>query len=253
MKANPPAWLIENEKDGSLLTLVQARIFRPGGGGASFEVELPPFYIGLTCVTNAQYEKFVIETKHRAPDTGRCGDAIVWESGGYGDAVWKKDGYPREKAHHPVVCVDLSDARAYCAWAGLRLPGELEWEKAARGVDGREYPWGNAWGASRCRNLENKGRETTACVWGYAEGASPWGALQMAGNVWEWCEAGGASREYYRSKRGYQKPPGPQVRGGSWNLDGTSRFRCAYRSEPANRYGIGFRVATSVLSSSCTL
>lgn len=214
-----PQWLVENPKDGQLLVLVPGGRFKAGGpgsdeGGGVFDVELGGFYLGLYPVTNELYGRFVKEKGHRAPDNK------VWEEGG--------------KRDHPVTDVSWDDAKAYSAWAGLRLPKELEWEKGARYLDGREYPWGKEWNESLCRNDKNKGNETTSGVWGYGKGSSPWGPCQMSGNVWEWCEDWYEANAYDRYKKGDLKPPGSGtsrvVRGGSWLYDYPVVFRAAHRS-----------------------
>ena len=180
-------------------------------------IRLPEYRIAKTPVTNAQYKAFVDDAGYRAPEH------------------WKEGRILKGNENHPVVNVSWEDAQAFCAWAGCRLPMEQEWEKAARGTDGRGYPWGDLWEEGLC-NTREAGIGYTTTVNRYPRGASPYGLLDVAGNVWEWCE------DWYDDDR--------EVRGGSW---GSTRnwARCAsrhgYNPASSNNY-VGFRccaVATS--------
>jgi len=222
-------------------------------------VNLPGYWMGRTEVTNAQYLRFVRATGHRAPEH------------------WKGGQVPSGLDSLPVVQVNWQDARAYCEWAGGRLPTELEWEKAARGGNGRIFPWGNQWDSKRCRNFElitgrkyatvwewwpallswvgahDAAHEGPAAVASYPAGASPYGCLDMAGNVWEWCADWYDQDAYQRYAKGDLTPPakgGDRVlRGGSWYDVLPRLFRCAYRYcyHPDFRYNglydFGFRCA----------
>ena len=136
------------------------------------EVDLPAFYICKYPVTNAQYAEFIKATKYPKPEK----------------VGWFGLNPPRQKLDHPVVGVSWDDVLEYCDWLQeqtgrpYRLPTEAEWEKAARGVDGRLYPWGNEWEPGRCHHSS----QGTTAVAAYPTGASPYGCLDMLGNAGEW-------------------------------------------------------------------
>ena len=179
------------------------------------KVSLLAFAIAKTPVTNAQYKAFADATGYQAP------------------SHWAGGQIPKGKENHPVVNVDWNDAGNFCSWAGVRLPSEQEWEKAARGTDGRDYPWG-IWQPGRCNCSEAKIGDTSP-VDRYTSGASPYGLLDMAGNVWEWCADWSDASQQARV-----------IRGGSFNFHALD-VRCAVRSKPAPTYRdgcIGFRVAS---------
>ena len=106
---------------------------------------------------------------------------------------WKNGKYPVGKGDHPVVWVSLKDAKAYAEWAGKRLPTEQEWQKAAQGDDGRDWPWGNIYDPLKA----NMDSDDTKPVGSYPEGASPYGCLDMTGNVWEWTHSLQADGYHY--------------------------------------------------------
>lgn len=136
-------------------------------------IDLPTFYMSKYPVTNEQYAEFVRKTNHDAPSPA---------------TGWSMRQPPKDKLGHPVVTISWEDALAYCQWLSketkktYRLPTEAEWEKAARGTDGRIYPWGNEWNAEACNN----GGEGTTPVTQYEDFTSPFGCADMVGNVQEW-------------------------------------------------------------------
>jgi serine/threonine-protein kinase len=196
-------------------------------------VTLPAYRIARTPVTNAQYRVFVQATGRHAPQH------------------WKEGRIPEGKEDHPVVYVSWQDAVAFCRWASeatgatIRLPTEAEWEKAARGTDGRIYPWGNDKPTAEHCNFSRNVGDTTP-VGSYPKGASPYGVLDVAGNVWEWTNS--LFRRYpYDPTDGREDSYSEErrtVRGGSFH-DLVRYVRCACRYVDINPlYYVGWRVAS---------
>ena len=145
--------------------------------GHHHRMHVAPFYIGRYPVTNAEFKKFLDATQYRPRDSHNF------------LRDWRNGNYPEGWANKPVTWVSLEDARAYTAWAGQRLPHEWEWQYAAQGTDGRLYPWGNAWD-ERAVPTAYGGRDLPgpANVDAHPGGASPFGVLDMTGNVWQWTD-----------------------------------------------------------------
>ena len=166
---------------------VPAGEFIMGLGQEQRRVYVDAFEIATYPLTNAQYKAFLdANAEHSAPYD------------------WENQTFPGGKADHPVVWISWHDAKACAKWYGMRLPTEEEWEKAARGTDGRTYPWGNEFDPKKCNTREDGVGETTP-VGSYPEGASPYGVMDMTGNVWEWTSSLYGNGENC-----------PVLRGGSW-------------------------------------
>ena len=226
-----------SERDGMKMVYVPEGVFPMGSDGGmddekpEHEVFLDAFWIDKYEVTNAQYAKCTA--------TGRC---EVPEDTEY--------FYQSSYAEHPVIYVSWLQAQNYCEWAGRRLPTEAEWEKAARGPYGRTYPWGETEPNPNMLNYDLNINTTTE-VGGYPDGASLYGAMDMAGNVWEWV-ADWYDAGFYSISRS-ENPTGPAsgeyrvMRGASWvEYDGMIRSALRRKSRPGITYfDSGFRCAIS--------
>jgi serine/threonine-protein kinase len=248
-----------SEIDGMTLVFVPDGDFEMGSDSSGYANEKPvhtvlldSYWIDQTEVTNSMFGAFVAQTGYQteAEETGssRGYDTDTGKSQPTQGADWEHplgtDSGLSDLAEHPVVHVSWNDARAYCEWAGRRLLTEAEWEKAARGTDGRTFPWGSDFdgtrlnsadvnlGAGRGNNSFDDGFQLTSPVGSYPQGASPYGALDMVGNVWEWVNDW-ADEAYYQNSPS-ANPGGPAsgesriVRGGSWH-DPEDGNRAAYR------------------------
>ncbi len=210
-------------------------------------VRLPRFFIGRNLVTQSQYQRFVRATGHRAPfispEEYRRQGYHVHPYKVVKRYLWRKDPesgkpvHPQGLADHPAVLVSQADAGAYCAWRGrnaggsYRLPTEAEWEKAARGTGGRYFPWGNEFGPARLNHAYR--RKGTTPAGAFPKGASPYGALDMAGNVFEW------------TSTPFGKNRATMKGGGSWDdAPGITRAAARHGRDPNARHILfGFRCA----------
>lgn len=204
------------------------------------DVSIPGYYISRHVVTNSQYAEFVRATGHRVPFAlDSMSQPYSW--------ILARRRPPAGTDDFPVVLVSWYDAAEYCRWFGGRLPTEAEWEKAARGTDGREWPWGNQWDPARCNTSEGPPPLGMLPVGRFSpDGDSPYQAADMAGNVWEWCSS--VLKPYpYRPDDGRERDATADlrvIRGGAW---GEGRHRCRCASRNATRpddvgFTIGFRV-----------
>lgn len=189
-----------NPTDGKTMVRIPAGEFRMGisaeqermliekqraaAGGFNFEkpdhtVNVAEFWIDRDLVTNQQYKKFLdANPAHPIPEI-EIQQLKAWS--------WDPDTrtFPEGRDTHPAVLVTWADANAYCQWASKRLPSEAEWEKAARGTDGRLYPWGNEWGGDKTA-FGARGATDASAVGKFSAGASPYTLNDMVGNVWQW-------------------------------------------------------------------
>jgi serine/threonine-protein kinase len=224
-----------NQRDGTLMLRVPAGSFVMGSSREGEDeapersVEINEFYISKYPVTARQYGLFTQQTGYQSV-------AVT--------------GSPE----HPVVGVTWEDARAYCRWAQLRLPNESQWEKAARGIDGRIYPWGNFGPVETRANCRSTKVDTTTSVTEFPGGASPHGCIDMAGNTFEWCQdhfsPEGTNGEQTDRAEADDRICFRTVRGGAWN-DVADRCRCSCRGRRWQQFrfnNVGFRVVFSGLT-----
>lgn len=194
------------------------------------KVTVKPFFIDRYEVTCDEYEEFIRATGHPAPPG------------------WINAHHPPGKASSPATGVSWDDANAYARWAGKRLPTEEEWEFAARGTDGRRYPWGDGWRSGMANaDTSAHGHGGTANV-GDHKGASPFGALDMVGNAWEWTATDFAT--YPGGQSATPQNEQKVIRGGSWKSNknqATTTFRKGMAGRGGSEYSdIGFRCAKDV-------
>lgn len=201
------------------------------------------FYIDRYPVTNAQYKTFMSETGHPepyiSPEAYQRQGFLVHPYAKVKEFLWGEGSFPAGQESHPVVLVSLENATSYCAWRGkkmghrYRLPTEVEWEKAARGTDSRNFPWGNEWNPDYLNSGDRFG--STTPVGRFPQGRSPYGLYDTAGNVFEW-----TSTPWNENKTA--------LKSCSWDdLPGTCRPAMRHGRPPESKHIlIGFRCASDV-------
>ena len=233
--------------DAENLILIPAGTFTMGSERRAADekpmhkVYLDAYYIGKYEVTNAEYYAFWVSDASRRHTP---------ENFAHLPHIGEWPARAKQFPNYPVVGVSWHDAKAYAAWKGMRLPTEAEWEKAARGYTDRTWPWGNAMEAYANTSAADDGYENRlAPVGSFPKGKSYYGALDMAGNVWEWTADWYSDVYYWRSLQ--RNPPGPDVgswrviRGGSW-IDALPRCSTTFRFYLYPRLKtsfVGFRLA----------
>ncbi len=184
-RARPPRYLLwVNPADGSEMIWIPAGPFYVGPTKAKKPAESKGFSLARHPVTNGQFAKFLAETDYTPPAGHPDPETFL--------PHWSGGRFPNNLEHHPVVWVSYLDALAYCDWAGLTLPTEWLWEKAARGPDGASYPWGDqypvqGWGKEEIR-LANVRSPSTCPVGNFPRTRTAYGCEDMVGNVSEWCQ-----------------------------------------------------------------
>ncbi len=243
-------------QDGAPMVLVPAGSFPMGVPAGDrdgdrdeyprHEVYLDAFYIDKYEVTNGRYLAFVKATGHRVPQNPQNPTRNLWQGVAISESLTDR----------PVVNVDWYDAEAYCQWAGKRLPTEAEWEKAAKGTEDRRFPWGNVEPTAKHLNYNQQwiGEKTLMPVGSYEAGKSPYGAYDMAGNVWEWV-ADWYDPTYYE-KSPAKNPKGPEtgthkvLRSSGWQVETPLvRIFTRVKSDPTIRNeSTGFRCAKDAVA-----
>lgn len=206
-------------------------------------VVLDGFYIDKTPVTNRQFHLFLQQTGYKPL---RDQERFL--------SHWRNRVVPEGLEEHPVTFVSWHDAKAYAAWAGKSLPTEAQWEKAARGDDGRKFPWGRESPTNNRANFDRRFQGTTE-VLQFPDGISPYGCLDMAGNVWEWCEDAdepgfyAQGPEFNPSNQRHIGEHNCVLRGGAWMYDAASLQLIRRTSQPpAQRQAFaGFRCVRPLL------
>jgi serine/threonine-protein kinase len=213
-----------NPKDSAVMVFIPAGDFQMGDddmvqrGNPRRTVSLPGFWMYRDLVTVGMYKRFCQETNRQMPAEP------VFPADNHFNQNWSKED-------HPIVDVSWNDAMAYCNWAGVTLPSDAEWEKAARGVDARKFPWGNTMDQSKLWSHQTVGTHRVGEL-----AVSPSGCTDMAGNVFQWCV------DLWTEGR-----TEVNARGGSWSVEGNEllfRAACRYAFGPdRGSYDVGFRCA----------